>query len=107
MIRLTVLAAAVACCSAFIVPPVALRSAERMEISKGVRMMTHSQEHSDVDEPYYPLGEVAVDRRTLLKAIPATAVAGKRRHGTRRLGKVRWSSWKLQPWCSFFVTADT
>lgn len=61
-----------------------------METSKGLHMMTH-QEHSDVDEPYFP-GEVAVDRRTLLKAIPATIVAGTRRNGTGRLGKVRCRS---------------
>lgn len=107
MLRLTVLAAAIACCSSFVVPPVALRSANRVETSKGLHMMTH-REHSDVDEPYYP-GEVAVDRRTLLKAIPATVVAGKTWHGTGR-----WGEGALQDFMLFqnlydirnFVTAE-
>lgn len=90
MLRLTFIAAVMSCCSSFVVPPVALRSANRMETSKGLNMMTHT-ENSDVDEPYF-LGEVAVDRRTLLKAIPATVVAGKRWHGTRRLRKVHCRS---------------
>lgn len=59
-----------------------------MEVGgKGLHMMTH-EEHPDVDEPYYS-GEVAVDRRTLLKAIPATVVAGKRWHGPGGLEVVR------------------
>lgn len=88
MLRLTVLVASIACCSSFLVPPVALRSANRMETSTGLHMMTH-KEHSNVDEPYFP-GEVAVDRRTLLQAVPATLVAGKSWHDTGRLGKARF-----------------
>lgn len=56
-------------------------------------MMTHQEHSTNVDEPHYSAGEVAVDRRTLLKVIPATVVAGERRHGTGRRGKVRcWGS---------------
>jgi len=72
MLRLTVLAAVATCCSSFLVAPVVLRSPNGVQRSAGgVHMMTHQQEPADDSYTSGP-----VDRRTLLKAVPATAVAG-------------------------------
>ncbi|CAM9126375.1 unnamed protein product [Scytosiphon promiscuus] len=76
MLRLTVITASIACCSSFLVSPVALRSPSRVS-AKGVQqlhMMTQQEDDLVRDTPSAFSGQV--DRRTLLKAIPATLIAG-------------------------------
>ncbi|CAM9107263.1 unnamed protein product [Hapterophycus canaliculatus] len=78
MLRLTVIVASIACCSSFLVPPIALRSASQIgakDVQQQLHMMTQHVEGDLVgDSASTYSGQV--DRRTLLKAIPATLVAG-------------------------------
>ncbi|CAM9257073.1 unnamed protein product [Ectocarpus sp. 4 AP-2014] len=74
MLRLTVLAAFMAGCSSFLVPPVLLRP-PIMETSKGALHMTQNNDDM-ADSDYSGLFAGPVDRRALLTAIPASVVAG-------------------------------
>lgn len=85
MLRLAVLAASIACCSSFLVPPIALRSPSQIAargVQQQLHMMTQHEDDLMGDSAYTYSGQV--DRRTLLKAIPATLVAGKAVEGAAR-----------------------
>lgn len=77
MLRLTVTVASIACCSSFLTPPLALRSPSHISANgvQQLHMMTHHED--DLVGDSAPTYSGQVDRRTLLKAIPATLVAGK------------------------------
>lgn len=83
MLRFAVIAVTMACCSAFLAPPVPMQSSRRIEHNKvGVHMMVSSHTEDTLSgaprrantptEPY----SGQIDRRTLLKTVPATLAAG-------------------------------
>ncbi|CAM9898578.1 unnamed protein product [Laminaria digitata] len=79
MLRLTIVAAAMACCSSFLTPTVTLQSSHRVGSNRaGLHMMasssspTETSSASTSEDPF----SGQMDRRTLLKAVPTAFAAG-------------------------------